>query len=120
VSSIQASPWATWLPGTLEERITGLGWAAEWFGDERDFTVGPMAHKAPLINDCERARLGSVPAADGRRRKSEISFCHLGCLVNVGWLYYRMRSACVGFRLVVFSTPMSTVGVMLRSESAPL
>ena len=35
VPSISTYPWATWLLWTLEERIDCLGWAAEWFGDER-------------------------------------------------------------------------------------
>lgn len=35
VPGISAYPWATWLVWTLEERITCLGWAAEWFADEQ-------------------------------------------------------------------------------------
>ena len=35
VPSIAVYPWATWLLWTLEERIVCLGWAAEWFGDEK-------------------------------------------------------------------------------------
>ena len=33
VPSIPVYPWATWMTWELEERITCLGWAAEWFAD---------------------------------------------------------------------------------------
>lgn len=33
IPGIASYPWATWLLWTLEERITALGWAAEWFHD---------------------------------------------------------------------------------------
>jgi len=33
IPGLSSYPWGTWLSWTLEERVTGLGWAAEWFGD---------------------------------------------------------------------------------------
>ena len=35
VPSITVYPWATWMTWVLEERVGSLGWAGEWFGDNR-------------------------------------------------------------------------------------
>ena len=35
VATITDYPWATWLLWELEERVNALGWAAEWFGEEK-------------------------------------------------------------------------------------
>ncbi|MFV2066048.1 MAG: heparinase II/III family protein, partial [Pirellulales bacterium] len=35
VPTINVYPWATWMTWELEERVGSLGWAGEWFGDER-------------------------------------------------------------------------------------
>jgi len=35
VPTIADYPWATWMTWELEERVNALGWAAEWFHDQR-------------------------------------------------------------------------------------
>jgi hypothetical protein len=35
VPTITGYPWATWLLWELEERVNSLGWAAEWFREEK-------------------------------------------------------------------------------------
>ncbi len=70
VPTIAVYPWATWLLWTLEERITCLGWAAEWFGDKSaqqaaaaDLTAlakWPTYHQQSARPDLSSAHAGRI------------------------------------------------------------
>jgi len=68
VPSIPTYPWATWLLWTLEERIDCLGWAAEWFEDEkaRQAAAADLAALAKWPTYQQSARPGLSSAHAGR------------------------------------------------------